>query len=381
MLDLRYSNFGINIFNTISSLADEYNAVNLANSYPDFPLNQPVIDAVNNSIAKSTRGFAPTQGLLSLRQNISEKYSSIFNKNYSAEDEITITAGYTQALFSAISAIIKENDEVILFEPSHDNYVSMVEVNGGRPVFAALKPTDFSIDWDSVQKMVTPQTRLIIINTPHNPTGTVMTELDMLRLQKLINGTKILVLSDELFDHVVYDGQFRHSVALYPKLAEKSIIVSSPAEANYVPGWQLGYCIAPAAITNEIRKHQQIMIYSVSSPMQHAFASIPFNKESYYSHAAIYQAKRERFCNGLEGSLFKVVPSQGSYFQILRYNDISKEADTDFAIRLIKEFGVATLPISAFYHEKSVKRELRVNFAQPDDVIDLALERLQKVGK
>ncbi len=381
MLDLRYSNFGINIFNTISSLADEYNAINLANSYPDLPINQTIVDAVNQTISKSFRGFAPTHGLLSLRQNIAEKYSSIFSKTYSADDEITITAGYTQALFSAISAIIKENDEVILFEPSHDNYVSMVEVNGGRPVFAALKPNDFTIDWDSVQKMVTPQTRLIIINTPHNPTGTIMTELDMLRLQKLINGTKILVISDELFDHVVYDSQLRQSVALYPKLAEKSIIVSSPSEANYLPGWQLGYCIAPAAITKEIRKHQQIMIYSVSSPIQHAFAEISFNKENYYKHAAIFQAKRERFCNGLEGSLFKVVPSQGSYFQILSYNDISKEADTDFAIRLIKEYGVATLPISAFYHEKSVKREIRVNFAQPDDVIDQALERLQKVGR
>lgn len=381
MLDLRYSNFETNIFATISSLANEYNAVNLADSFPDIPVSPQLLNAFTSSISKSTKGFAPVYGLLSLRENISTKIKSLYGKQYSAEKEITITSGYTQALFATISAIIRENDEVILFEPSHDSYVAAIEVNGGRPVFAALKEPDFSIDWDVVQKMVTPKTKLIIINSPHNPTGMVFTELDMLRLQKLILGTKIMVLSDELFDHILFDGTTHQSVALYPKLAENSIIVSSLAESQFVPGWQLGYCVAPENIMKEIRKYQQIMIYSVNSMVQDAFAEVGFNKTEYSKISNVFQAKRNKFCAGLEGTRFKAIPSRSTYFQLISYKDICDETDKDFAIRLIKEFGVATLPISAFYHEKSKKRYLRVNIAQSDETLDLAIERLKKVEK
>lgn len=381
MLDLKYSNFETNIFAVISSLANEYNAINLADSFPDMPVSPKLIKAVTTNLSNSPKGFAPVYGLLSLRENISTKIESLYNLKYSAEKEVTITSGYTQALFSTISALIRENDEVILFEPSHDNYVSAIEVNGGRPVFASLKEPNYTIDWDEVQKMVTPKTRMIIINSPHNPTGMVMTELDMLRLQKLITGTKILVLSDELFDHVLFDDNLHQSVAHYPKLAEKSIIISSLAETEFVPGWQLGYCVAPEALMKEIRKYQQIMIYSVNAPLQYGFAEMAFNKSEHLKIAKLFQSKRDKFLAGLEATQFTAVPTQSSYFQLISYKEISDESDKDFAIRLIKEYGVATLPISAFYHEKSKKRHLRVNFAQSDEVLDRAIECLKKVTK
>ena len=379
MLDLKYSNFETNIFSIISSLASEYNAVNLADSFPCLPVSQKLALALNTNISKTTEGFAPVYGLLSLREKISHKIDTLYGKKYCAEKEIIITAGYTQALFSTISALIRENDEVIIFEPSHDNYVSAIEVNGGRPVFIPLKEPNFSIEWDEVQKVVTPKTKLIIINSPHNPTGMVMNELDMLRLQKLINGTKIMVLSDELFGHILYDGNTHKSVALYPKLAENSIIISSLSESEFVPGWQLGYCIAPTAIMKEIRKYQQIMIYSVNTPVQYAFDEAAFDKNEIEEFTKILQMKRDRFCAGLEGTKFNAIPTQSTYFQIISYKAVSDESDKDFAKRLITEFGVATLPISAFYHEKSKKRLLRVNFAQSDEMLDLALEQLKKV--
>ncbi len=379
MLDLKYSNYEKNIFSLISSLATEHNAINLADSFPNMPLSDKLKEAVTRNIISSTNGFAPVYGLLSLREKVSHKIETLYSKHYSAENEITISAGYTQALFAAISSMVRENDEVILFEPSHDNYVAAIEVNGGRPVFVPLKEPDFHIDWDEVQKMVTPKTKMIIINSPHNPTGSLLTELDMLRLQKLINGTKIVVLSDELFDHMIYDDAQHQSVALYPKLAENSIIVSSLAESQFVPCWQLGYCIAPANLMKEIRKYQQIMVYSVNSLMQQAFNELTFEKEEFRKIKATFQAKRDRLVHGIENSRFNIIATQSSYFQLISYKDISAESDKDFAIRLIKENGIATLPISAFYHEKSKKSALRLNFAQSDEVLDKAIERLKMV--
>lgn len=367
-----------NIINTIVEMGNAHQAINMAEGFTDFPCSPGLINLVQKHISQGINEFAPVNGVMALREKVAAKIETLYGHKYNPEDEITITAGATQAIFTTIASLIREGDEVLIFEPSYDNYVPAIELNGGTPVFVPLKVTDFHIDWEEVQKMINPNTRMIIINTPHNPTGMVLNELDMLRLQKIINGTRITVLADEIFEHMVYDGESHQSIALYPKLAERSILISSFGETYHVSGWQIGYCAGPASLMKEIRKVQQAMMYTISSPFQWALSDFLDNREEYLKLNAFYQKKRDYFNQLMEGSRFIPVVAKGTFFQLFNYSEISPENDHDFAVRLIKEAGITTIPASVFFREKTKKQMLRINFARTDEHLETVAEKLSR---
>jgi len=364
------------IVNAMTELGDSHNAINMAAGYTDFHCSPRLIELVQKYISEGINEFAPPNGVLQLRQKLAEKIETLYGHQYNPETEITITAGATQAIFTTITALVGEGDEVVIFEPAYDSYVPAIEINGGKPVYVTLKAPDFHIDWGEVQKLITSNTRMIIINTPHNPTGKVFSELDMLRLQKIINGTRIVVLSDEIFEHIVFDGLSHQSVAMYPKLAEHSIIISSFGETYHVSGWQIGYCAGPADVMNELRKVQQVMMQSVSSPFQWALSEFLEFREEYLHLGDFYRKKRDFFNQLMAATRFKPILSHGTFFQLFNYEEITDESDKDFAIRLVKAAGVTTIPVSAFYHEKSKKHLLRFNFARTDEHLQMVADRL-----
>ncbi|MFW6268372.1 MAG: methionine aminotransferase [Marinilabiliaceae bacterium] len=367
------------IVNAMTELGNSHNAINMAAGYTDFHCSPALIDLVQKHISEGINEFAPPNGVMDLREQVSRKIENLYGHHYDPTTEITITAGATQAIFSTITTLIREGDEVVIFEPAYDSYVPAIEINGGKPVFVPLKGPDFHIDWEELQKIINPNTRMIIINSPHNPTGMVFSELDMLRLQKIINGTRITVLSDEIFEHMVFNGKSHQSVALYPKLAERSIIISSFGETYHVSGWQIGYCAAPAQLMKELRKVQHVMMQSVSSPFQWALSEFLEYKEEYLKLARFYKEKRDYFNQLMGATRFKPIVSQGSFFQLFSYSDISDEPDRDFAIRLVKDLGVTTIPVSAFYHEKTKKHLLRFNFARTDEHLEEVAKRLSSL--
>ena len=364
------------IVNAMSELGDSHNAINMAAGYTDFHCSPRLIELVQKHISEGINEFAPANGVLQLREKLARKIEELYGHQYNPETEITITAGATQAIFTTITALVREGDEVVIFEPAYDSYVPAIEINGGKPVYVPLKAPDFHIDWGEVQKLITSNTRMIIINTPHNPTGKVFSELDMLRLQKIINGTRIVVLSDEIFEHIVFNGESHQSVAMYPKLAERSIIISSFGETYHVSGWQIGYCAGPADVMNELRKVQQVMMQSVSSPFQWALSEFLDFREEYLQLSDYYRKKRDLFNELMTATRFKPILSHGTFFQLFSYEGITDESDKDFAIRLVKEAGVTTIPVSAFYHEKSKKHLLRFNFARTDEHLQMVADRL-----
>ncbi|WP_016776571.1 methionine aminotransferase [Anaerophaga thermohalophila] len=364
------------IVNAMSELGDSHNAINMAAGYTDFHCSPRLIELVQKHISEGINEFAPANGVLQLREKLARKIEELYGHKYNPETEITITAGATQAIFTTITALVREGDEVVIFEPAYDSYVPAIEINGGKPVYVPLKAPDFHIDWGEVQKLITSNTRMIIINTPHNPTGKVFSELDMLRLQKIINGTRIVVLSDEIFEHIVFNGESHQSVAMYPKLAERSIIISSFGETYHVSGWQIGYCAGPADVMNELRKVQQVMMQSVSSPFQWALSEFLDFREEYLQLSDYYRKKRDLFNELMTATRFKPILSHGTFFQLFSYEGITDESDKDFAIRLVKEAGVTTIPVSAFYHEKSKKHLLRFNFARTDEHLQMVADRL-----
>ncbi len=372
----KMSTIDSNSLNAILELGNAYDAINMAAGYTDFACSPRLIDLVQKHISQGINEFAPVNGVMALREKVSAKIEALYGHKYNPEDEITITAGATQAIFTTIATLVREEDEVIIFEPAYDSYVPAIEINGGRPVFVPLKGADFHIDWEEVQKMVNPNTRMIIINTPHNPTGMVLSELDMLRLQKMVSGTRITILADEIFEHMVYDGASHQSVALYPKLAERSILISSFGETYHVSGWQIGYCAGPAALMKEIRKVQQVMMHTISSPFQWALSEFLDHREEYLGLSAFYQEKRDRFNQLMSQTRFKPIVSKGTFFQLFSIQDITDESDRDFAERLIKEAGVTTFPASIFYRDKSKKQMLRMNFARTDAHLEAVAEKL-----
>jgi methionine aminotransferase len=367
------------IVNAMTELGNQYGAINMAAGYTDFHCSPKLIKLVQKHISEGINEFAPPNGVLPLREKVAEKIESLYGHKFNPENEITITAGATQAIFTTITTLVREGDEVVIFEPAYDSYVPAIEINGGKPVYVPIKGPDFYIDWGEVQKIINSNTRMIIINTPHNPTGMVFSELDMLRLQKIINGTRIIVLSDEIFEHMVYNGESHQSVALYPKLAENSIIISSFGETYHVSGWQIGYCAGPSALMKELRKVQQVMMQSVSSPFQWALSEFLDLKEEYLGLTHFYREKRDRFNELMASTKFKPIVSHGSFFQLFSYENISTERDRDFAERLVKEAGVTTIPVSAFYHEKSKKHLLRFNFARTDEHLEEVAKRLSSL--
>jgi methionine aminotransferase len=379
VLSSKLPTVGLSIFSKMSALANENNAINLSQGFPDFQVSPTLIELVANSMKAGHNQYAPMAGLLSLREKISEHLFNSYSANYHPEHEITITAGATQAVYTAIAAIIREGDEVIIFTPAYDCYAPAVELNGGKAVFIQLKSTDYTIDWSKVKKVINRHTKMIIINTPHNPTGAILSAQDMIQLDKITKDNDIVILSDEVYEQILFDGYEHQSVARYPNLAEKSFIIFSFGKSFHATGWKMGYCVAPKALMNEFRKVHQYLVFAVNTPIQYALKEYISQGDAYNGIREMYQQKRDMFNSLIKSSRFKLKPSAGTYFQLLDYTDISNENDVDFAIRLTKEFKVASIPVSVFYHNPVYDNVLRFCFAKQDETLEKAAEILCKI--
>lgn len=328
---------------------------------------------------KGHNQYAPMAGLMELREQIAIKTQNLYGTIYHPDTEITVTAGATQAIYTAISAVIHEGDEVIIFTPAYDCYEPAVEMNGGRAAIVQLRAPDYKIDWTHVRKLINPRTKMIIINTPHNPTGTMLDKEDFIALEKLIANTDIILLSDEVYEHIVFDDNKHYSAAMFPKLAERSFIVASFGKTFHNTGWKLGYCIAPEMLMNEFRKVHQYIVFSVNTPMQYALAEYLKNENNYLRLGSFYQQKRDFFINAIRNSKFEIIPSQGTYFQLLGYKKISPEKDTDFAVSLTVDYKIASIPISVFYNQHLDDKMLRFCFAKKTETLAKAAEILNKI--
>jgi methionine aminotransferase len=367
------------IFSVMTKLAQENGAINLSQGFPGFDCSPELIGLVEKHLRGAKNQYAPMPGVQVLREAIARKTEEMYSIQYNPETEVTITAGATQGLYTAISAFVKEGDEVIIIEPAYDSYSPAVELAGGKCVYFQLNPETFSINWAEFQKLINQRTRMIIINTPHNPTGSVLSAADMMKLEKLTSKTDIIILSDEVYEHIIFDGLEHQSVARYPKLAERSVIVSSFGKTYHTTGWKIGYCVAPAKLMAEFRKVHQFLVFSVNTPIQYALAEYLENKDAYLQLSAFYQEKRDFFNQLFSTSRFKFQPSPGTYFQLLDYSAISNEKDTDFARRLTIEHGVASIPVSVFYHKKTESKFLRLCFAKDNHELEIAAEKLLKL--
>jgi len=379
MASSKIPNTGFSIFSEMTKMANKYNAINMSQGFPDFDCSDNLKNMVFKAMSAGNNQYAPLEGVYKLREMISEKINSLYSYNYDPDAEITITSGATQAIFTAITAFVKENDEVIIIEPAFDTYEPSIKLNGGKPVYVKLSYPDYSINWEEIQRSLNSRTRMIIINTPHNPTGAIFTEEDMIKLQKITSGSKIIILSDEVYEHILFDGNSHQSVAKFPELADRSLLISSFGKTYTTTGWKTGYCCAPAELTQEFRKVHQLVVYAANTPIQMAYAEILQYPEEYLKMNDFYQKKRDLFINLLDGSNFDIVPSKGTYFQLLKYSKISNLNDIEFNEYLIKEVGVTGIPISAFYHEKAKHNVLRFCFAKNDDTLKLATDKLRKL--
>ena len=375
----KLSNAKGSIFSTVNKLVTETGAIDLSLGKTDFPCPEKLADLAATYIRSGYNNFAPHEGIIELREVISTRVSWMYNHSYDPETEITITAGNVQAIMTAISSTVKDEDEVILFEPAYESYAPAISINGGRPVYVALKQPNFHIDWEEVRKMITSKTRMIIINSPHNPTGAVLTDSDLIQLQHLTNGTNIVILSDEVFESIVFDNNTHQSVSKYEKLASRSFVVSSFGPVFNINGWGLAYILGPDKLMNEFRRIQQFQIYNVNTPLQYALSEYLQTEDSKKDISEMYQGKRNYFNRLMGDSLFKIVPSQGSYFEILDYSKISDEPDSDFTFRLASEFGVGVIHVSACLHETNKLRMVRVCFAKSNETLEKAAERLRLV--
>ncbi len=372
-------NTGTSIFAVMSGLAHEHDAVNLSQGFPDFEVSPVLIELVARHMRDGHNQYAPMPGLPALRDAIATKTARLYGADYDPETEITVTAGATQALFAAISAFVKDDDEVIVFEPAYDSYIPAIKLNGGVPIVCKLKAPDFRIDWDEVRGLMNSRTKMIIINTPHNPTGTTLGAEDMTRLEKLVKNTGLLVLSDEVYEHIIFDGKDHESVCKYPNLAERSLITCSFGKTFHATGWKTGYCLAPANLMKEFRKTHQFMVFCTNTPVQHALADFLQNSSNYQGLGAFYQIKRDYFLDAIKGSRFTCTPAGGTYFQLLEYSNISQEDEMTFARELITEHKVAGVPLSGFYNKKTNNLMLRFCFAKSEETLQQAADILCRI--
>ena len=377
----RLPNVGTTIFTVMSALAAQKGAVNLGQGFPDFNCDPRIVDAVSDAMREGHNQYPPMAGLAPLRQALSDKIANLYGRRYDADSEITVTAGATQALLTAILCTVHPGDEVIVVEPTYDSYLPSIELAGGKPVFVTLDAPDYTIPFDRLAAAITPRTRLLLINTPHNPTGTVWRAEDMQKLEDIVRGTNVLILSDEVYEHMVYDGAPHESVARYPELAQRSFVVSSFGKTYHVTGWKIGYVAAPAALTAEFRKVHQFNVFTVNTPMQHALAAYLADPRPYLDLPAFYAAKRDRFRAGLAGTGLALLDSEGSYFQCVDYGALAAHrarSDLDFCSWLTTEAGVAAIPLSAFYDAGVEQRVVRFCFAKRDATLDDATQRLRR---
>ncbi len=374
---------GASIFTVMSQKAREKEAINLSQGFPDFHCSPKLLDRVHEQMKKGRNQYAPSAGVPELREAIAEKTQDLYGAEYDPETEVTITAGATEAIYATITSMVREDDEVVIFTPAYDCYEPAIELSNGKPIFVQLKPPEYRIDWNEVKRVVNRKTRMIIINTPHNPTGSVIEQEDMKELERLTKNSDILILSDEVYEHILFDQREHQSVCRFPGLAERSFVISSFGKTFHNTGWKTGYCIAPKNLMKEFRKSHQFIVFCANTPIQHAFAEhLRESPEEYRELNKFYEEKRDYFLNAIKESRFKVEPAKGTYFQLLSYQDeedLSKEKDTDLALRLIDEFGIASVPVSVFYHRNVDENVLRFCFAKSEDTLDRAAEIINSI--
>jgi len=370
---------GTTIFTVMSKLAADHQAINLSQGFPDYGTDEKLIAAINQAMKDGFNQYAPMAGYLPLREQIADKIENFYQTKYDPETEITITAGGTQAIFTAINTFITAGDEVIIFEPAYDCYSPTIKLLGGLVKPFELEAPNYKIDWEMVKKLFSANTRMIIINSPHNPTGSILRKEDIDALIKLTKDTDILILSDEVYEHIIFDGEQHQSVALYPELADRSFIVASFGKLLHTTGWKMGYCLAPAKLMAEFRKIHQFNVFSVNTPMQVGISNYLNSSNIYQEIPVFFQQKRDFFQQLLKETKFELLPCKGSYFQCVSYKNISQENDTDFAKKLVTDFGVAAIPVSAFYTKNKDHHVLRFCFAKENSTLEKAVEKLIKL--
>jgi methionine aminotransferase len=370
---------GTTIFTVMSKLAADLGAINLSQGFPDFDCDPALVDAVARHMKEGRNQYAPMQGVPVLRQAIAAKFQELYGAAYDPDTEVTVTSGGTEAIFDAVAAIVHPGDEAIVFEPCYDSYVPAIEVNGGTAVVISLRYPDYAVPWDEVRAAITPRTRAILLNSPHNPTATILSADDMQQLARLVDGTPITIVSDEVYEHIVFDGARHESMARYEPLRARSFIVGSFGKMYHVTGWKVGYVVAPAGLMAEFRKVHQFVTFSTNTPTQYALAEFLAERRGYPELASFYQRKRDLFVDLIGGSRWKPMPSRGTYFQLLDYSAITSEGDMDFALRLTREHGVASIPTSAFLYRQAPPPALRFCFAKKDETLRAAAERLRRL--
>ena len=376
-IDSKFPNTGVTIFSVMSKLAADCGAINLSQGFPDFQAEPALFEATLRAMRAGRNQYPPMTGMPELRAAIADKVAALYGVRYDAEHEITVTAGATQALFTAIAAFVRKGDEVIVFEPCYDSYVPSIETVGGRALHAQLRFPDYKPDWNQVRSLISPRTRMIIINSPHNPTGSLLDADDLAALAEITRDTDVIVLSDEVYEHIVFDGVRHASVATHPELAARSIAVSSFGKTYHITGWKIGYVFGAAALMAEFRKVHQFNVFTVNTPCQIGIAEYMGDASRHLGLAVFYQHKREFFREQLRGSRFALLPCRGTYFQLARYDRISDLPDLEFAKWLTQEVGVAVIPVSAFYQNGHDDRVVRFCFAKQEETLVAAGEKLR----
>ncbi len=374
----RLPNVGTTIFTVMSALAHEYGAVNLGQGFPDFDCDPALVDAVDAAMRSGLNQYPPMTGVPILRERISAKVEALYGRRYDPVTEVTVTAGATQAILTAVLAFVGPGDEVIVLDPSYDSYAPNVELAGGKTVHVPLMPRTFRPDFERIAAALSPRTKVIIVNSPHNPSGTVWTAEDMLRLAELLRPTDVVVISDEVYEHMVYDGEHQ-SASRFPELAARTVVVSSFGKTYHVTGWKVGYAVAPAALSAEFRKVHQFNVFTVNTPMQHGLAAYLTDPSHHLQLPDFYRAKRDRFHAGLASTKLKPLPCQGTYFQCVDYSAVSDLGEEAFCRWLTAEIGVAAIPLAAFYVDGFEQRIARLCFAKKDETLDLAIDRLRRL--
>lgn len=370
---------GTTIFTEMSQLAVKHNAINLGQGFPDFGMSKDLIALVNAAMLNDNNQYTHMNGYPLLRERLADKMNKLYGCNINGDENITVTPGGTYAIYTAFITILQPGDEVIVFEPAYDSYIPNIEINGGVPVLIPLQFPDYKIAWNDVKNKITKRTKAIIINSPHNPTGSILTSNDMQQLQAIVDGTDIIIISDEVYEHLIFDGLKHESVLRYPELAKRSFICFSFGKTYHCTGWKMGYCIAPNSLMSEFRKVHQFNAFSVNTPFQFALADHILNEDAFNDLGKQLQQKRDYFLELMAGTAFKPLPSHGSYFQCYDYSSFSNENDKHLAIRLTAEYGVATIPVSSFYKKATDNKVLRFCFAKKEETLKAAAERLQTI--
>ena len=372
-------NLELTIFAVMTQMAIKHKAINLSQGFPDFDTYPELISLVQKYMREGHNQYAPMQGVMPLRERIAEKVSAIYGTQYDPATEITVTAGATESIFAAITAVVKKDDEVIIIEPAYDAYAPIVQLNGGIPIYLQLQFPDYHIDWNEFENAVSDKTRLIILNYPHNPTGAVLTKEDIANLIQITEDTQALIVSDEAYEHIIFDDRQHESMVRHPQLARRSFVICSFGKTYHTTGWKIGYCLAPEPLSAELQKIHQYLTFACNTPIQMAYAEFMGNKDLYLKLPAFYQQKRDLFLNLIEKSRFRPLPCKGTYYQMLDYSQISEKPDTEFAKQLTVEHGVAAIPPSSLYHQKVDHKVLRFCFAKKSETLESAAKKLCRI--